>query len=130
MTQLLTLEDLGLDRLRGVTVLVRVDFNVPMKEGRVTDDTRIVEALPTIRELAKAGARLLLCSHCGRPKGERNPKYSLSPAAAKLAEHLGRGVAFAEDSIGEPAARVAAGLADGDVALLENLRFYAGEEKN
>ena len=130
MTQLLTLEDLGLDRLRGTTVLVRVDFNVPMKDGQVTDDTRIVEALPTIRELAAAGARLLLCSHCGRPKGERNPKYSLAPAAAKLAERLGRPVAFAADCIGEPAARVAAGLADGGVALLENLRFHPGEEKN
>jgi phosphoglycerate kinase len=130
MTRLLTLEDLGLDRLRGTIVLVRVDFNVPMKEGKVTDDTRIVEALPTIRELSAAGARLLLCSHCGRPKGERNPKYSLAPAAAKLAERLNRGVAFAEDCIGEPAARIAGGLGDGGVALLENLRFHAGEEKN
>jgi phosphoglycerate kinase len=130
MTRLLTLEDLGLDRLRGTTVLVRVDFNVPMKDGRVTDDTRIVAALPTIRELAAAGARLLLCSHCGRPKGERNPKYSLAPAAARLADLLGRPVAFAEDCLGEPAARVASQLADGDVALLENLRYYPGEEQN
>lgn len=130
MTDLLTLEDLGLDRLRGVTVLVRVDFNVPMKDGVVTDDTRIVEALPTIRELAAAGARLLLCSHCGRPKGERNPKYSLRPAAARLADLLGREVPFAEDSVGAAAASVAAALADGGVALLENLRYHAGEEKN
>src|SRR6187402_3107301 len=100
--QLLTLEDLGLDRLRGVPVLMRVDFNVPMKEGQVTDATRIEEALPTIRELSDAGARLLLCSHCGRPKGERNPKYSLRPAATKLGELLGRGVEFADDCIGEP----------------------------
>jgi phosphoglycerate kinase len=130
MTRLLTLEDLGLDRLRGEIVLLRVDFNVPMKDGAVTDDTRIVEALPTIRELAAAGARLLLVSHCGRPKGERNPKYSLAPAAARLAELLGRPVPFAADCIGEPAATVAAGLADGEVAVLENLRFHAGEEKN
>jgi len=130
MTQLFTLEDLGLDRLRGVRVLVRVDFNVPIKEGKVLDDTRIVEALPTIRALAGAGARVLLCSHCGRPKGQPNPKYTLRPAAACLAAHLGRPVAFAADCIGEPAATVANGLADGDVALLENLRFHAEEEKN
>ncbi len=130
MRQMLTLEDLGLDRLRGVAVLVRVDFNVPMKEGKVTDDTRIAEALPTLRELQATGAKLLLCSHCGRPKGERNPKYSLRPAAARLGELLGRPVAFAEDCIGEPVARVVAGMAAGDVALLENLRFHAGEEKN
>ncbi len=130
MRQMLTLEDLGLDRLRGVAVLVRVDFNVPMQEGKVTDDTRIVEALPTLRELQATGAKLLLCSHCGRPKGERNPKYSLRPAAARLGERLGRPVAFAEDCIGEPVAKVVAGMAAGDVALLENLRFHAGEEKN
>jgi phosphoglycerate kinase len=130
MTAMRTLEDLGLDRLRGTPLLVRVDFNVPLKEGQVTDDTRIVEALPTIRELAAAGARLLLCSHCGRPKGERNPKYSLEPVARRLGELLGRPVAFAADCIGAPAAAAAAALGDGDVALLENLRYHAGEEKN
>ncbi|MCZ7652556.1 MAG: phosphoglycerate kinase [Thermoanaerobaculia bacterium] len=130
MTRLLSLEDLDLATLRGVPVLVRVDFNVPMKEGRVVDDTRLAEALPTIRELVAAGARLLLCSHCGRPKGERNPKYSLRPAAERLAELLGRPVRFAEDCIGEPAAAAAAALGDGDVALLENLRYHKGEEKN
>jgi phosphoglycerate kinase len=128
--RLWTLEDLGLDRLRGVTVLVRVDFNVPLKDGQVLDDTRLVEALPTIRELARAGARLLLCSHCGRPKGAVNLKYSLAPAADRLAQLLGRPVAFASDCIGEPAARAAARLGDGDVVLLENLRFHAEEETN
>ena len=118
MTQLLTLEDLDLARLRGVVVLVRVDFNVPMKEGKVTDDTRIEEALPTIRELSAAGARLLLCSHCGRPKGERNLKYTLRPVADRLAVLLGKPVLFADDAIGEPAASVAAKLGDGDVAPL------------
>ncbi len=130
MIRMRTLEDLGLDRLRGTPLLVRVDFNVPMKGGEVTDDTRIVEALPTIRELSAAGARLLLCSHCGRPKGERNPKYSLAPVAKRLGGLLASPVAFAGDCIGAPAAQAAAELADGGVALLENLRFHAGEEKN
>lgn len=130
MTQLLTLEDLGLDRLRGVPVLVRVDFNVPMKDGKVTDATRIEEALPTIRGLSAAGARLLLCSHCGRPKGERNPKYSLRPAAEKLAELLGREVLFADDCVGEPVLAALLRAGDGGVVLLENLRYHAGEEKN
>jgi phosphoglycerate kinase len=130
MTQLLTLEDLDLATLRGVTVLVRVDFNVPLTDGVVGDDTRIVEALPTLHELSAAGARLLLVSHCGRPKGERNPKYSLRPVATRLGERLGREVAFAEDCVGEPAAAAAATLGDGDVVLLENLRYHKGEETN
>ncbi len=130
MTDLYRLEDLGLDRLQGVRVLVRVDFNVPLKDGKVTDDTRLVEALPTIRTLTAAGARVLLMSHCGRPKSTRNLKYSLRPAADRLAELLGAPVAFAEDCIGDPAHAAAAALAPGDVCLLENLRFYAGEEGN
>jgi phosphoglycerate kinase len=130
MPRLLTLEDLDLASLRGRKVLVRVDFNVPLKEGAVTDDTRIVEALPTIRALQAAGARQLLVSHCGRPKGERNPKYSLKPAAVRLSQLLGQPVAFAEDCIGPAAAAVAASLADGGVAVLENLRYHAAEEKN
>ena len=130
MIRLLQLEDLDLPTLQNLPILVRVDFNVPMKEGKLLDDTRLVEALPTLRELTAAGARLLLCSHCGRPKGERNPKYSLQPAAERLAELLGRPVAFAADCIGEPAAAAAEQLAPGGVALLENLRFHAGEEDN
>ena len=130
MIRLLQLEDLDLPTLQNLPILVRVDFNVPMKEGKLLDDTRLVEALPTLRELTAAGARLLLCSHCGRPKGERNPKYSLQPAAERLAELLGRPVSFAADCIGEPAAAAAEQLAPGGVALLENLRFHAGEEDN
>jgi phosphoglycerate kinase len=130
MTRLLTLEDLDLATLRGVVVLVRVDFNVPLKDGAVADDARLIEALPTIRELTGLGAKLLLASHLGRPKGERNPKYSLAPVAKRLGELLGRPVAFASDCIGAPAAAAAERLADGEVALLENLRYHAGEEKN
>jgi phosphoglycerate kinase len=127
---MLTLDDLDRAALRGAHVLVRVDFNVPLADGRVADDTRLVEALPTIRELVEAGARLLLCSHCGRPKGERKPEYSLAPIAGRLSELLGRPVAFAGDCIGEPAAAAAAALGDGDVALLENLRYHPGEQSN
>jgi phosphoglycerate kinase len=130
MTDLLSLEDLDLATLRGVRTFVRVDFNVPLADGRVTDDTRLVEALPTIRELAAAGARVLLASHCGRPKATRNLKYSLRPAAERLSELLGQPVAFAEDCIGPAAEAVAAGLPEGGIAVLENLRFYAGEEAN
>jgi phosphoglycerate kinase len=130
MKRLLTLEDLDLQTLAGRRVLVRVDYNVPMKDGAVMDATRLEESLPTLRELIAAGARLLLASHCGRPKGEPNPKYTLRPVAARLAELLGAPVAFAEDCVGEPAERAAAGLANGGVCLLENLRYHAGEEKN
>jgi len=130
MKRLLTLEDLDLQTLAGRRVLVRVDYNVPMKDGAVMDATRLEESLPTLRELIAAGARVLLASHCGRPKGEPNPKYSLRPVAARLAELLGAPVAFAEDCVGEPAERAAAGLANGGVCLLENLRYHAGEEKN
>ncbi len=130
MTRLLTLEDLELGTLAGKRVFVRVDFNVPLDGGKVLDATRLEESLPTIRELRKTGARLLLASHCGRPKGKPDPKYSLRPVAAKLAELLSAPVAFAADCVGEPAASAAAGLANGGVLLLENLRYHAGEEKN
>lgn len=125
---LLTLDDLaGLAHRR---VLVRVDYNVPMKDGQVSDATRLEESLPTLRELIAAGARLLLVSHCGRPKGAPNPKYSLAPVATELERLLGRPVIFVPECIGEKARAAAMALGDGEVALFENLRFHAGEEKN
>ena len=128
---LLSLDDLGLSNLGGRRVFVRVDFNVPLSDaGEVLDATRLEEALPTLRELAADGCKLLLASHCGRPKGAPDPKYSLRPVAAKLAELLGRPVRFAEDCVGEAAEQAAAALAPGEIALLENLRFHAGETKN
>jgi phosphoglycerate kinase len=123
----LSIRDLDLS---GKKVFIRVDFNVPIDGGRVTDDTRITSAIPTIQYAIDKGARVILASHLGRPKGQKNPKYSLEPVAAHLAKVLGRPVAFATDCIGEEAAKVVNGLADGEVALLENLRFYAEEEKN
>jgi phosphoglycerate kinase len=128
--RLLTLEDLDLPTLRGRRVLVRVDFNVPVAEGRVSEDTRLREALPTLEELRGAGARLLLASHSGRPKGKPDPRYSLRPVAARLRELLGSEVAFAEDCIGAPAQAAAAALGEGGVCLLENLRFHEGETRN
>ncbi len=131
MTDLLTLEDLDLGHLDGKRVFVRVDFNVPLSStGAVMDDTRLEEALPTIRELTAAGAKLLLASHHGRPKDGPDPRYSLRPVAARLGELLDRPVRFAEDCVGEPAEKAAAALGRGEVALLENLRFHAGETKN
>ena len=115
---------------QGKEVLMRVDFNVPLKDGAITDDTRIEAALPSIRHLLEAGAKLVLCSHLGRPKGEPDPKYSLKPAADRLAEHLGQAVGFASDCIGDEAAAMRAGLEPGGVVLLENTRFHAGEKAN
>jgi phosphoglycerate kinase len=120
-----------LDRIdpRGKKVLVRVDLNVPMKDGRVTDRTRIDRAAATLRELAERGGRAIVLSHFGRPKG-KDPALSLQPLIQPLSEAIGRPVRFASDCIGPEAERVVAELKDGEVALLENLRFHAGEEKN
>jgi phosphoglycerate kinase len=120
----------GLGDLRGRGVLVRVDLNVPLAEGRVTDDTRIRAALPTIAELRDRGARLILCSHLGRPRGARDPALSLRPVAVRLGELVNAPVAFAEDCVGDTAEAAAVALADGDVLLLENLRYHAEEEQN
>ena len=122
-----TIDDLD---LAGKTVLLRVDFNVPMAGGRVTDRTRIERAAPTIRDLTARNARVLLLSHFGRPKGKPNPEMSLQPLVPVIAEVLGQEIAFAGDCIGAAARQVAEGLAPGGVALLENLRFHAGEEAN
>lgn len=128
MARFKTLDDLD---LKGRRVLVRVDFNVPMQDGRVTDATRIQRSLPTIEYLAQHGARVVLLSHFGRPKGKRVAEMSLKPVAATLSETMaGRGIAFADDCIGPAAEEAVRGLKDGDVALLENLRFHAGEEAN
>ncbi len=125
MTDLWTLDDLN--DFAGERVFVRVDFNVPLEGGRVTDDTRIVEALPTLRELLERKARVILASHCGRPKGERDPRFSLRPVADRLVDLLGGPVRFASDCVGPEAEKVVAQLANGQVCLLENVRFHAGE---
>ncbi len=116
--------------VRGRRVLVRVDLNVPLKDGVVGDDTRIRAALPTIEALRGHGARVVLCSHLGRPKGERRPEDSLRPVAGRLSDLLGAPVAFADDCVGPAAAAVVDGLGEGDVCLLENLRYHAEEEAN
>jgi phosphoglycerate kinase len=123
----LTIDDLD---LRGKRVLIRVDFNVPLKDGVITDDTRIRETLPTLRLAMQKGARLVLASHFGRPKGGPDPKYSLLPAAKKLEELLGKPVQFANDCVGADAEAKSRSLADGGILVLENVRFHPQEEKN
>ena len=117
----------GVD-VRGKRVLVREDFNVPLHEGEVTDDTRLQVALPTIRKLRAGGARTILISHFDRPKGKRVPSMSLKPVVAPLVKLLGAPVTFADDCVGEAAQAAVAAMQDGDVLLLENLRYHAGEE--
>jgi phosphoglycerate kinase len=119
----------GVD-LKGKRVLVRADLNVPVKDGKVTDATRLERLVPGLQDLAKRGARVIVISHFGRPKGAPAPEFSLKPVAEKLGELLAHAVVFAEDCVGEPAERTVAALLPGQVAVLENLRFYKGEEKN
>ncbi|MBA9083882.1 phosphoglycerate kinase [Fontibacillus solani] len=114
----------------GQRVFVRVDFNVPMQDGQITDDTRIRETLPTIKYLIENGAKVILASHLGRPKGQVNESMRLTKAAERLAELLGKPVAKADEAIGEEAKSKVAALNNGDVLVLENVRFYPGEEKN
>jgi phosphoglycerate kinase len=116
--------------LRGARVFVRVDYNVPLEGARITDDTRIRASLPTLEALRKEGARLVLASHLGRPKKGPDPAFSLKPAAARLSELLGAPVTMAPDCVGPEVAALAAKLGDGDVLLLENVRFHPEEEKN
>ena len=123
----LTIKELD---LRGKRVFIRVDFNVPLKDGVVTDDTRIRETLPTLKLAIEKGGRLVLASHLGRPKGGPEAKYSVKPAAKKLEELLGKAVAFAADCVGADAEAKSKALKDGDVLVLENVRFHPEEEKN
>lgn len=122
-----TIEDVN---VAGKRVLVRCDFNVPLKDGKITSDKRIVEALPTIKYLMAQGAKVILCSHMGKPKGQVNPKYSLAPVAERLTELLGTKVELAADTIGPDAKAKAAALSNGQAVLLENTRFDPREEKN
>ena len=122
-----TVEDI---QVAGKRVLVRCDFNVKMENGVITSDKRIVASLPTIQYLIDQGAKVILCSHLGRPKGEFNPEFSMAPVAARLGELLGKEVKLAKDVVGEDAQALAAGLQDGEVLLLENVRFEPGETKN
>jgi phosphoglycerate kinase len=125
-----TLDQLLAAGVRGERVFVRADLNVPLESGRIADDSRVRASLPTLRRLQAAGARVLVASHLGRPKGRRTPALSLRPLAPRLADLLGRGVSFCEECIGERAAAAVSELGPGQLLLLENLRFHAGEEEN
>src|SRR3954447_24691451 len=116
--------------VKGKRVLMRVDFNVPVEDGRITDDRRIVQALPTIKDIVARGGRVILMSHLGRPKKGPEPKFSLKPTVDRLSQLLGKPVQFAIDSIGPEVEKQAAALKDGDVLVLENVRFHPQEEKN
>nr|WP_330360483.1 phosphoglycerate kinase [Peptostreptococcus stomatis] len=124
-----TIEDIN---VRGKKCLVRCDFNVPLKDGKITDENRLVGAMPTIKYLIENGARVILCSHLGKPKGEAKPELSLAPVAARLSEMLGQEVVFAADAnvVGENAKKAVAQMKDGDVVLLENTRYRKEETKN
>src|SRR5271169_2616180 len=123
----LTIDDV---QLKGKRVLVRVDFNVPMEKQKVTDDTRIVESLPTIKKILNDGGKAILMSHLGRPKGKRNMEFTLQPVAERLSALMGKNVRFASDCVGEEAQNGVHHLAGGDCLLLENLRFHPEEEAN
>lgn len=127
MSAFLTLDQID---LKNKTVLLRADLNVPMKDGVVTDTTRLTRLLPTLKDLSKAKAKIVILSHLGRPDGKRNDKYSLRPVAAALEKVWGRTVAFADDCIGKKAAAAVAALPAGEILVLENTRFYEAEEKN
>ncbi|MGB0335234.1 MAG: phosphoglycerate kinase [Opitutales bacterium] len=116
--------------LGGKRVFVRCDFNVPLKDGVINDDSRIVAALPTIKHLVEQGAKVILASHLGRPKGQKNAAFTLAPVAEELAKQLGQPVTFLEDCIGDEVEAEVAKMGDGDVVLLENVRFYQGETDN
>ncbi|MBQ8469799.1 MAG: phosphoglycerate kinase, partial [Clostridia bacterium] len=124
-----TVDDIN---VKGKKVLVRCDFNVPLKEGKITDENRLVAALPTIKKLVADGGKVILCSHLGKPKGEPKPELSLAPVAARLAELLGQPVTFAADDnvVGENAKAAVAAMNDGDIVLLQNTRYRAEETKN
>ena len=127
MIRIRTLDDIPLENRR---VFYRVDYNVPLEGMTISDATRIEETLPTLRLLRERDAAIVIASHLGRPKGQRNEKYSLKPVRAKLAELTGVDVQFANDCCGEDAVKKASHLESGQLLLLENLRFYAGEEQN
>ncbi|MGE9296045.1 MAG: phosphoglycerate kinase, partial [Puniceicoccales bacterium] len=128
MATVKTVQDVN---LAGKRVLVRCDFNVPFDTaGKISDDTRIVGALPTIKHLVAQGAKVILCSHLGRPKGKKNPEFTLAPVAEELAVKLGQPVTFVEDCVGDSVKAAVDAMSEGQVVLLENVRYYPGEESN